>query len=116
MKYIPKQAMGEGSIFSGHLELAPPTVVARVEMMGLMNMGLEEVMGMKSGEHKVMLSDIGYLAPLIEHSQKFYKAVELKYGEKDLKSFQDLNEEPNCMGILVEVAMLYLKGQSPGKN
>lgn len=112
IKYVPKQAQGEGALFSGFLELETPKNTSRLELMSMMNIQI----GQDGVELMKTTKDLAQLAPLLSHSKKFYQKVELKKGDVEYKSFDDLDADSDCMNLMIEVLMLFMGGYSPGKN
>jgi hypothetical protein len=57
------------------------------------------------------------MGEIIEATRDHYKSVDLTHEDgTHYASFDDLNSDQECEGILMEVASLYLGGYRPSKN
>lgn len=113
IKFTPKACDGTGE-FSGSVTMRVPMFDERYEILDQMAIKINP----QTGEG--YMEDMGSLSTvrkLVKASASFYKAVEIKHADgREFKSFEDLQSDPDCDAILVDVAMAISRGFRPGKN
>lgn len=113
IKYVPKQAM-EGGDFTGFVMVKLPLFDERYEMLDQMGLKADPVTGEMKTED---LASFNAIRKLVSGSLKFYQSVEMKHVDgREFKSKEDLLSEPDCDGILIDVAAAVSRGFKPGKN
>ena len=113
IKFSPKACL-EGKEFSGTVTMRVPMFDERYEVLDQMGIKIDAASGEAS------MADVGSFASIrkmVKASQSFYKAVEIKHADgREFKSFEDLQSDPDCDAILVDVALAISRGFRPGKN
>lgn len=112
IKFTPKAC--EGPEFSGSVTMRVPMFDERYEMLDQMGIKIDVSTGEASMEEVGSFSSI---RRMVKASSGFYKSVEIKHSDgREFKSFEDMQSDPDCDQILIEVAMAISRGFRPGKN
>ena len=111
IKYIPSQAKGEKAKFKGYVTLKPSTYDERLGIAEECNVEVNE----ETGEISFKRGGIKALRKLASISRDFYCSVELENLEDGTKykTFEDLAIDPDCNGIIMEVAGKVFGGIRP---
>lgn len=99
--------------FEGHIRLKVPTFDERYQFTEDCGMVVADDGGI---ERKA--SNFTIMRNMVKLSQKFYVSVEMKKlaDGSVYTSFDELSADPDCDGILLEVAREVRSGFRPGKN
>ena len=112
IKFTPKAC--EGPEFSGSVTMRVPMFDERYEVLDQMGIKIDTASG------EMSMTDVGSFSSirkLVKASAAFYKLVEIKHSDgREFKSFEDMQSDPDCDQILIEVAMAISRGFRPGKN
>lgn len=111
---VPKACLEESSDYEGKVEIRPPLAEERFEYFDLV--GVEF-----NGSYEMELKDknpIHVLKLLMPKLKNHLIAIDIKRKSDGecLKSYEDLSQDPGCMAILSELAMMLLSGFKPSKN
>lgn len=112
LKYVPKPCQ-EGGEFEGHVMVRVPLFDERYEMLDQMGLKVEA-----SGEVNAKdISAFASLRKMVAASLKFYQSVDIKHKDgREFKSVEDLQSDPDCDAILMDVSSAVTRGFKPGKN
>ena len=104
----------EGGEFSGHIMVKLPLFDERYEMLDQMGIKLDA----SSGEMKTEdLASFNAIRKMVSASLKYYLSVDIKHKDgREFKSKDDLLCDPECDGILIDVASAVSRGFKVGKN
>ena len=111
---IPKACLEKNSDYEGKIEIRPPLAEERFEYFDLVgvefNANSEIEVKDKNPIHvlKVLMPKLKDHLVVIDIKRKSDKEV--------LSSYDDLSQDPGCMAILSELAMMLLSGFKPSKN
>lgn len=110
--YTPK-ACQEGGDFIGGVTLRLPSFDERYEALDELGIKVN-----KDGE--IEMSDMNSfkaVRSLVKMCGKYFVSVDIKHKDgREFKSKEDLESDPECDGILIEIAMNLSKGFRPTKN
>ncbi len=115
--YVPKDCKSVGkdkALFKGKLVLKMPSFQQRHLYMTKCNFGVvKETTSIAANKN-----NIESIIELVDLSKDHYVKVDLEKlsDNKKFTKFDDLIYDPDCDGILREVAMEMLHGFRPGKN
>lgn len=100
-------------MFSGTITLKVPTYDERYEYIEECGIDVGD-----DGDVSKKKSNLSIMRSMVKFSQKFYVSVDIKKIEigHEYKSFEDLSLDPDCDGILMEVAREVRGGFRPSKN
>jgi len=113
IEYTPSLAKGKDAKFKGCVTLKAPTIVERYSYVDQCGFKVTE-----SGEVDQSLANVSAMGKMIEISKPHYKKVALTHlkSGREYKNFDDLSLDPECDGILVDVAGTVMNGLRPSKN
>lgn len=113
IQFVPKQCK-ESNEFSGHVVMRVPMFDERYEIIDQMGLKLDS----ETGEVKMEdLNSFAAIRKMVSASLKFYVGVELKHVDgREFKTKEDLLSDPDCDGILIDVAMNISRGFKVGKT
>ena len=112
LSYVPK-AVQEGK-FKGVVEIDHPSVTMKYKFINLLSFKFD---GGQVDANEVANSNVKNMGIIIEATKEHYRKVDLSHEDgTKYTSFEDLNSDPECEGILMEIAGLYLGGYIPSKN
>lgn len=107
MQAYKYEATGE---LKGHVMLKPRTLPEKYRLLADCDFKLDP-----DGNPIQGLENLPAIANAIELSEKYYKEVAVKSGDKSHKSFKDMSYDPGCEAFLQEVAM-HIVGGAPGEK
>jgi hypothetical protein len=101
------------AMFSGSITLKIPTYDERCEYLEQCGIDVGDDGGVERKK-----SNLSILRAMVRASQKFYVEVDITKvdGGHTYKNFDDLSLDPDCDGILMEVAREVRGGFRPSKN
>lgn len=102
-----KTAENENPAYEGTVTLIVPSASEKLELLEEIGIEVDD-----SGDVKATKSGLATSAKMIKASERFYKAVNIKRtcDQSELKSFDDINYEPECLGAMIEIANLICSG------
>jgi len=114
LEYVPEDCKGEKAKFDGKVILKMPSFQQRHLYMTECNFGTVK----DSTNLAANKDNIKSIVTLVEKSKDHYVKVDLvkKSDGKKFAKFDELTFDPDCDGILREVAMAMLQGFQAGKS
>ena len=110
--YTPKACSKEGAVVNGSVKIKIPSLVERYEYISQV--------GFKTNSDGTLdnnLESLKSVAQMVKLSQPHYVSVDIKKTDgTELKSYDDLVNDPDCDEIVIEVAGMLLNGFRPSKN
>ena len=96
--------------FEGYIIVRVATNIERLKIMEDIGISINDFVNDatengSAGEVGGKFNNLSTMVKLLEVSEGFYKEVNLKKGEKEYKSFDDLNNDIACQEIQMDVAM-----------
>ena len=109
--YTPKAC--DGGDFIGTVTLRLPSFDERYEALDELGIKIN-----KDGEAEMTdMNSFKAIRSLVKMSSKYFVSVDLKHKDgREFKSKEDLETDPECDSILIEIAMNLSKGFRVGKN
>lgn len=113
VKYVPTICKGDDPSYSGHVELRMPSFNEKFDLLEKAGVELDE-------DSKVIYKTAGKLAmirKMVEITEPYYVSIELKRNSDgaELKSYDDLQNEPDAHSVLTEVSVQIMQGMKLGK-
>jgi hypothetical protein len=111
LKFIPSAVSAEGATLTGHLILKVPNLSEKLDIEAVRGSSLD-------GDGNVTTEKIPVvkiLKDVLKLVQPFFIEVQITKADKtEHKSYDDLSDDPDCHGILIEVATKYMSGFKVG--
>ena len=112
VKFIPEVCKGESPRFAGTITLKVPSFDERYKFIEDCGVNISD-----SGGVELKASNFSIIRNMVKLSEPFYVSVEMKRIDGvEFKSFSDLTHDPECDGILIEVAKEIRSGFRPAQK
>lgn len=118
ISYIPKPARGDDAEFEGSIEIKTLSLEEKLEFFD--SQGIEAGVG-EDGESELKISkksNMKLLIAAIRMAKWKYVSVSLKKKSngEEYKFYEDLDNDPDCQGIITDVATAILNGFKVGND
>ena len=110
-KYVPELCKDKKSGFTGHVVLKPRSMPEKYRLLSQCDLKLDE-----NGVPLEGVANLEAIANAVELSEKYWKEVAIKKGDKTYKSFKDLVYDNDCEGIVSEVAFHVVGNSTLGES
>jgi hypothetical protein len=113
IKYVPSQAKGENAEFEGYVELRLPLFEEKLAYMEEFGLDVDEDGKVSTGDRK---KNMGLLIKMIKVARQHYVSIALKHlpSGVEYKAYEDLSCDPECHGVVTEIAGAVLNGLKVG--
>lgn len=113
-KIIPSVCVGEEATYEGFVVLRPPTVLERLKYVNDCGFQADE----KTGEFGAQKDQLEKVLKMIEFAKPHFVKVEMKKKSDgyEYKSYEDLDSDPDCTNLIVELSAKVLAGFRPDPN
>lgn len=110
-KYVPSICKDKKSGFTGFVTLKPRSMPEKYRLLSECDLKLDENGNVLEG-----VVNLPAIANAIDLSEKYWKSVDIKKGDKEIKSFKELIYDNDCEGIVSEVAFHVIGSSALGEN
>ncbi len=111
--FVPRVCKGDAPLFEGFVKLRLPSFDERMKYLEDAGVVIKE-----DGTVDHSLKQMSAVRKLVQFSAAHYIKVSLKKVEDGslISNFEELTLDPDCDGILIEVASSIASGLKPSKN
>ena len=111
VEFTPECLKAESAILEGSIMLSAPSYMQRCNYIADANFDH----GQKDNGIDGLMKNMKAIAKMVELSKDHYKEVKLKYKADgvEIKSFEEMIENPDCDPVLQEVALAIMNGLKP---
>lgn len=110
-KYVPEACKDKDSGLTGHVILKPRSMPEKYRLLAECELKLDE-----NGSPVEGMANLGAIANAIDLSEKYWKEVHIKKGDKEFKSFKELVYDNDCEGLVTEVAFHVVGSSQLGES
>jgi len=112
VKVEPEACKKEGTNIKGHVVMRVPSFDEKYRYIEECGFEVDE-----DGQMKMSMKQMGAIRKMVSFSKDHYEEIKLvKRDGKKVESFEQMQYDPDCDEILIEVASQLMNGFKVGKN
>ena len=113
IEFKPEACKGKGAKFGGTIKMKVPTVADSFVIMGEVGFKMS---GHEKGNIAVAEINLASFGKIMKILPDYITEMKLTKGEKKVSKWNDLENDRDAMGLLMELAGIMVNGLAPEKN